>query len=77
MKLRVGIVVPHIFMQDAILPDVIFSPGQLAIDLSNELVKQGIDNNLFSPGKVSTLANNRNVDLSYFDKELKLRMTPI
>lgn len=73
MSLRVGIVVPHIFMQDDVLPNVIFSPGQLAKSLSDELVAQGIDVTLFSPGTVITSAKNITADLSLFEAELKVR----
>ncbi len=72
-KNRVGIVVPHIFFHRDIMPDVIFSPGQLALDLANGLVEQGVDVTLFSPGAVNTLAKNVTADLSYFEKELELR----
>ena len=71
--LRIGIVVPHIFMQDSLLPKVIFSPGQLAIDLAEGLVAIGQKVTLFSPGPVKTVANNLNADLSYFEKELEGR----
>lgn len=73
MSLKVGIVVPHIFMQDDILPDVIFSPGQLAVDLANQLNTQNVDVTLFTPGPVKTHAHNITADLSYFEAELQLR----
>lgn len=72
-QLRAGIVVPHIFMQQSILPHVIFSPGQLALSLCDGLQKQGIDVTLFSPGPVKTSATNINADLSYFEQELERR----
>src|SRR5690349_12223403 len=71
--MRVGIVVPHIFMHEDILPNVIFSPGSLALDLANGLAAQGVEVTLFTPGPVSTSANNIVADLSYFENELSLR----
>jgi glycosyltransferase involved in cell wall biosynthesis len=68
--LRVGIVVPHIFMHRDILPQVIFSPGTLAFDLADGLTNLGAEVTLFSPGPVDTLANNVTADLSYFEQEL-------
>lgn len=72
-KIRVGLVVPHIFMQRDILPQVIFSPGTLAIELANALQKNGVEVSLFTPGPVHVAAENINADLSLFDAELKLR----
>lgn len=71
--MKVGIVVPHIFMQDTLLADVIFSPGPLAIDLVNGLAEQGADVTLFSPGVITSKAHNITADLSYFEHELTLR----
>ncbi len=71
--MRVGLVVGHIFMQDKLLNDVIFSPGRLALDLANGLSDQGIDVTLFTPGKVTSRAINITADLSYFESELKTR----
>jgi glycosyltransferase involved in cell wall biosynthesis len=71
--LRVGIVVPHIFMQESILPKVIFSPGQLAIDLAEGLTSLGIDVTLFSPGPVKTKVKNVTANLSNFKTELAAR----
>jgi glycosyltransferase involved in cell wall biosynthesis len=71
--LRVGIVVPHIFMQQSILPHVIFAPGQLAIDLAEGLTELGVDITLFTPGAVETRVKNITADLSYFKSELKYR----
>ncbi|HUC90151.1 MAG TPA: glycosyltransferase [Patescibacteria group bacterium] len=68
--IRIGLVVPHIFMQDAVLPQVIFSPGTLALGLAEELQNQGADVTLFSPGKVTTSVKNINADMSYFGQEL-------
>lgn len=69
-SLKVGIVVPHIFMQDVILKDVIFSPGFLARDLAEGIQKLGVDVTLYSPGHVTTSVTNVTADLSYFDTEL-------
>ncbi len=72
-KLRVGIVVPHIFLHRDILPHVIFSPGHLAIDLADELQSLGADVTLFTPGPVATKAKNITADLSLFEQELAIR----
>lgn len=68
--MRVGIVVPHIFMHQDILPHVIFSPGTLALDLVEGLQKLGVEVTLFSPGPVKTTAANITADLTYFEQEL-------
>ena len=73
MPLSVGLVVPHIFMQDDILPNVIFSPGELAKDLADELVNKAVDVTLFSPGQVTTKAKNITANLEPFKSELSLR----
>lgn len=71
--MRIAIVVPHIFMQRDILPHVIFSPGQLALQLADGLVRKGIDVTIFTPGPVETTATNMTADLSYFEAELQIR----
>lgn len=70
--LRVGLVVPHMFMHRDILPQVIFSPGTLALDLAAGLTEMGVEVTLFSPGPVDAPAGVRNVtaDLSLFKAEL-------
>ncbi len=68
--IRVGLVVPHIFMQDAVMPHVIFSPGVLALGLAEGLQEQGADVTFFSPGTVTTGVRNINADMSYFEQEL-------
>jgi len=70
---RVALVVPHIFMHREILPQVIFSPGHLALALANGLVGQGVEVTLFTPGPVDTKATNETADLSLFDRELEGR----
>lgn len=72
-KNRIGLVVPHIFLHRDIMPDVIFSPGQLALDLADGLLAEGADVTLFSPGPVDTKAKNISADLGYFEQELALR----
>lgn len=72
-SLRIGIVVPHIFMHRDILPDVIFSPASLALELAEGLQASGAEVTLFSPGPVDTKVSNVTADLSYFDQELKGR----
>lgn len=69
-NLRIGLVVPHIFMHRDILPRVIFSPGTLALDLAAQLEKQGCHVTLFSPGPAPTSLKNITADLSYFETEL-------
>lgn len=69
-KLRIGLVVPHIFLHRDILPQVIFSPGQLAIDLAEGLQDLGADVTLFSPGPVEVQVRNITADLSLFEQEL-------
>ena len=68
--LRIGLVVPHIFMQQALLRDVIFSPAELVLSLAEGLVGQGAAVTLFTPGAVHTIARNRTADLRYFEREL-------
>jgi glycosyltransferase involved in cell wall biosynthesis len=72
-RLRVGLVVPHIFMQDKLLPKVIFSPGSLALGLAAGLPGQDIDVHLFTPGAVTTTVPTSTADLSYFEQELAAR----
>lgn len=71
--LKIALVVPHIFINDGIFEDVIFSPGDIAIDLYKNLPNQEIDVTLFSPGKVSAVPKNITADMSYFEAELKGR----
>lgn len=69
-NLRVAIVVPHIFLHRDILPNVIFSPGVLALELANGLSNHNIDVTLFTPGPIDTTVTNINADMSYFETEL-------
>jgi len=71
--MRVSIVVPHIFMQDVLLSDVIFSPADLAINLSEELIYLGHEVTLYTPGKVTTKVKNIVGDMSGFNDELNAR----
>ncbi len=71
--IRVGLVVPHIFLHRDILPNVIFSPGKLALELVEGLQQKGVNMTLFSAGPVDTLVTNINSDLSLFENELKGR----
>jgi glycosyltransferase involved in cell wall biosynthesis len=70
---RIGIVLPHIFMTKDIFNDVIFAPGTLAITLCKELKELGNEVTFFSPGYIVEGVNNINADLSFFESELKLR----
>ncbi|HEY6736672.1 MAG TPA: glycosyltransferase [Candidatus Saccharimonadia bacterium] len=72
-KLRIGLVVPHIFMHRDILPRVIFSPAVLALGLAAELEKLGAEVVLYTPGPVDTPVRNVTADLSGFEAELAAR----
>jgi glycosyltransferase involved in cell wall biosynthesis len=72
-KLRLALVVPHLFIHRDILPQVIFSPGELAIQLAEGLAKEGIEVTLFAPGPVNTAIPVISADLSYFEAELGRR----
>ncbi len=72
-RLKIGVVVPHIFMHRDILPRVIFSPGHLAVDLVNGLHALGHDVTLFSPGPVEVTCRNITADLTLFQAELDRR----
>jgi glycosyltransferase involved in cell wall biosynthesis len=69
-SLRIGLVAPHIFLHRDIMPQVIFSPGQLVIDLAHGLQKLGADVTLFSPGPVDVAVRNITADLTLFEQEL-------
>ncbi len=68
--MRIGLVVPHIFMQREILPHVIFSPADLALRLAGGLRALGAEVTLFTPGPVDTDVVNITADMSYFEQEL-------
>ncbi len=68
--LRVGLVVPHIFMHRDILPHVIFSPGHLALSLAHGLREQGVELTFYTPGPVDAPVRNVTADLSLFEREL-------
>jgi glycosyltransferase involved in cell wall biosynthesis len=69
-SLRIGLVIPHIFMHRDILPRVIFSPARLALQLAEGLQRLGAEVTLFTPGPVATPARNVTADLGYFEQEL-------
>src|SRR5436190_1638621 len=69
-RLRIGIVVPHIFMHQALLGQVIFSPGDLALQLADGLQVLGADVTLFTPGPVPSRVRTVTANLSYFEQEL-------
>ncbi len=71
--MKVGIVVPHIFMQRDILPHVLFAPAALAIDLAEGVQALGAEVTLLTPGPVETNVLNITADLSYFERELAAR----
>jgi glycosyltransferase involved in cell wall biosynthesis len=55
------------------MPQVIFSPGRLALALAAGLAERGIDVRLYTPGPADTQVPNHTVDLGYFEHELALR----
>lgn len=61
------------FMHRDILPQVIFSPGRLALDLAAGLQALDAEVTLFTPGPVETQVANITADLSYFVQELARR----
>lgn len=69
-RLRVGLVIPHIFMHRDILPSVIFSPAKLALSLAEGLQDLGAEVTMFSPGPVDVPCANITTDLSLFEQEL-------
>lgn len=71
--LRIGLVVPHIFMQQALLPQVIFSPGALSLELARGLAGLGAQVTLFTPGPVDTPVRNLTANLAGFEAELLAR----
>ncbi len=72
-RIRVALVVPHIFLHQDILPDVIFAPGALALSLASGLTGFDINVTLFTPGPIKTTVTNINADMSYFETELSGR----
>lgn len=69
-RIRVALVVPHIFLHQDILPNIIFSPGTLALELAKGLMDCNVDVTLFTPGPINTTVPNVNADLTYFESEL-------
>ena len=72
-KIRVALVVPHIFLHRDIISNVIFSPGTLALELAKGLLQHDVDVTLFTPGPIDTVVPNINADMSYFEAELAAR----
>jgi len=70
--MKIALLAPHMFMQEDLMNDVIFSPGFLAIELANGLAKNGNEVSLFTPSKVkvSTKVKNITGDFSLIAKEL-------
>lgn len=71
--MRVGIVVPHIFMHEDILDNAIFAPAQLALELAEGVQSEGAEVTLFTPGPITSGVVNVTVDLSLFEAELQRR----
>ena len=72
-SIKLALVVPHIFLHKGIINSVIFSPGQLALELANNLKNYNVNLTLCTPGPVNCNVKNLTADLSFFNKELKLR----
>jgi glycosyltransferase involved in cell wall biosynthesis len=72
-RLRVALVVPHIFLHRDILPNVIFAPGALSVALADGLVEKEVDVTLFTPGPINTTLPNVCADMTYFEQELSGR----
>lgn len=53
--MHLALVVPHIFFQQDLMPNVIFSPGELALSLAQGLAKKGHQVTVFSPGPIAKL----------------------
>ena len=68
--MKIGLVVPHIFIDKDILPNVIFSPGTLALQLAEGLEDLGVEATLFTPGPAATSVKNVTADMSLFEAEL-------
>jgi len=60
-------------MHQDILPRVIFSPGQLGLELASGLKRLGVDVTLYSAGPVRTDVRNVHADLTGFEAELEAR----
>lgn len=71
--MRVGLIVPHIFMHRDILPHVIFAPGRLAVHLAESLQSNGAEVTLFTPGPIDSSVKNVTADLTLFETELRGR----
>lgn len=73
-KLKIGILVPHLFAQEKVISKTIFAPIHLAINLAkhlqNDLSQEVI---LYTPGKITDEVENITTDLSFFHKELDLQ----
>ncbi|HTH72000.1 MAG TPA: glycosyltransferase [Candidatus Pristimantibacillus sp.] len=68
--MKIGLVVPHIFIDKDILPSVIFSPGTLALQLAEGLQDLGAEVTLFTPDRADTTVTNVTADMSLFEIEL-------
>ncbi len=71
--MKIGLVVPHIFLHAEIFGNVIFAPGELAIQLTRGLLDKGHEVTLFSPGFDVEGARNVHPDMSLFEEELAAR----
>ena len=73
IHMKVGLVVPHIFMHKDILPSVIFSPAELALSLAEGIDSDQTEIILYTPGPTDTKVKNITADLGKFEEELKGR----
>ncbi|GAC1386829.1 MAG: glycosyltransferase family 4 protein [Candidatus Saccharimonadales bacterium] len=73
--MRIGLVVPHVFMQATILPNVIFSPGHLALALAEQLAQMGHQVTLYTPGPVNTSVANKTADIAFFSQFIETQKT--
>lgn len=71
--MKIALVLPHMFMHNDILNNVIFSPGHLGISLAKGLKNLGHEVTFFSPGYTVEGVENINADLTNFEEELRLR----
>lgn len=71
--MRLAILIPHMFMHDEVIDNVIFAPGRLGVDLANGLAKLGHEVTLFTPGYTLDGVRNIHPDLTLFEEELKVR----
>lgn len=70
-KIKIGLVVPHIFMWDKLLKTNIYAPGQLAKDFADTLHEKGFETFLFSCGPVKVKCKNITINIKKIEIELR------